>query len=47
MSAGEVAAVKAADLGGWLASIGLPDVLHSMEEIGAESPHDLMCVACG
>jgi 3-oxoacyl-(acyl-carrier-protein) synthase len=41
-TAAEIAAVKGADLGAWLASIGLANVLHAMEEVGAESPHDLM-----
>ena len=41
-SADEIAAVRAADLGAWLASIGLANVLHSMEEVGADAPHDLL-----
>ena len=38
----EAAAVKSGDLGAWLSAIGLSEVLDAMEDIGAESPHDLM-----
>jgi myxalamid-type polyketide synthase MxaC len=41
-SSAEAAAVRSGDLGGWLASLGLQQLLVPLEEVGAETPHDLV-----
>lgn len=43
MAAGaEILAIKNGDLGSWLFSIGLPDMKETMEDMGADTPHDLL-----